>query len=281
MSAPSGHPDGPTDRAAARLDGGCRAGGGDVRPWVARGVVARLVGLPRFPGEVAAPDAPGAHVMGVTVHAWLGGEPLRRWGPGWLEGGSMALRYRRPLRSGDPLQRRVDHAPHELRIELRDPAGELVADAAAWLNGPDLPAPASFVDAEPLACRLAPEPEALAGRGLGSLEFDFAAPRDLEVLDGLEPDDPYRLLGVAHPAWVATGVNALIAGAIDMTAGRWKHAGTAVRSLRPIPPGSRVRLVGRVERLFEAGRHRFADVAVLVAADGRPAAVFLTAIVYG
>lgn len=62
---------------------------------------------------------------------------------------------------------------------------------------------------------------------------------------------------------------------------RWKHAGTEVRSLRPIPPGARIRLVGRVDRLFDGGSHRFADIAVVALADGSPTMTFVCTTVYG
>jgi hypothetical protein len=143
-----------------------------------------------------------------------------------------------------------------------------------------LPAPESFVDASVRGFPLTPLADALEGRSLGALEFDFVAARDLALLAYLDPDDPWRELRVAHPAWLATGVNALIGQRIAFTADRWINAGTAMRSLRPIETGARVRLVGRVERLFEGGCHHFADIAVLVLAAGAPAAVFVSRIVY-
>jgi hypothetical protein len=263
--------------------------GGELVDRFERSLVAHLAGLPRFPGEDAPADEPGAHVMGVTVHAWLAGEPIRRWGVGWLTGGTMSLRFRRPLHSGDPLALTVEHAPAHMTFELRTPAGVLVADGNAGMAGPSvagsstvalLPAPESFMDASVRGLPLAPLADALEGRSLGAIEFDFVAARDRTLLACLDPDDPWRELHVAHPAWLATGVNALIGRRIAFTAGRWINAGTAMRSLRPIETGARVRLVGRVERLFEAGCRHFADIAVLVLAGGAPAAVFVSTIVY-
>jgi hypothetical protein len=169
--------------------------------------------------------------MGVTVHAWLAGEPLRRWGVGWLDGGSMSLRYRQPLEVGDPLTLALEHQPSTLTFELLTPAGKLVASGDASLDGPPVAPVESFGDAPVPEPRLARLPEALDSRALGYLEFDFSEPRDLAFHARLDPDDPYRELRVAHPAWIGTGVNALIAQSIDMPPKGWTHAGTAMSSL--------------------------------------------------
>jgi acyl dehydratase len=245
-----------------------------------RELVAHLAALPMFPGDDLLPEELGGHVMGATVHAWLGAEPLQRWGSAWLEGGWMALRFRRPLHVGDPLTLEIEHDATSTTFELYTPTAVVVAEAQASMAGPVLPDPQSFVDGPLPDPPVAPLPDALAGRNLG-IELDFEAARDLVLFARLDPDDPAGEVPVAHPAWVSSGVNALIARSVAMTHGRWKHAGTAVRSLRPIRSGARVRLLGRVERLFEAGQHRFADVATLTVADGEPSMVVVHTIVYG
>lgn len=252
-----------------------------------RRLVAHLAGLPPFPGEVAPPESAGDHVMGVTVHAWLAGLPLRRWGLAWFDGGSMSLRFRRPLEVGDPLTLDVAHedAPGDVTtFVLRTPSGTVVGDGAA--RGDD--SCGSFPDADTFDTTLeVPDPpvppaaDALRGRALGAIEFDFDAGRDLAMVSSLDDDDPWRALEVAHPAWVATGVNLLLRRAIAFPEGHWTHAGTAVQSLRPIADGATVRVVARVERLFDAGPHRFADVAALASADSVPSMVLVTTIVYG
>jgi hypothetical protein len=250
--------------------------------WVERrDLVAHLADLPQFPGDAPLPEAPGGHVMGATVHAWLGGEPLRRWGDTWLTGGSMSLRFRLPVHVGDPLTLVVEHQPERLTFELRTPAGELVATGDAAPAASTLVGPEPFLDVPRPEPRLAPVPEALAGRALGRLDFAFDADHDLGLVRRLDADDPYRALRVAHPAWLSSGVNSLIAKSVAMTLERWKHAGTAIRSRRPIESAAKIRLLGRVERLFEAGDHRFADVAVLALADGEPSMELISTIVYG
>jgi hypothetical protein len=251
---------------------------------VRRELVAHLAGLPPFPGEVAPPESPGDHVMGVTVHAWLAGLPIRRWGAAWFEGGDMSLRFRRPLAAGDRLTLDVADRGDAMTFELRERSGAVVADGVARGSVDDrtYPDPDSFdVDVELPDAPVPPEADALRDRALGAIEFDFDARRDLALASSLDADDPWRALRVAHPAWVSTGVNALLRRAVDFPDGHWTHAGSAVRSLRPIPDGTTVRLVARVERLFDAGRHRFADVGALTLADGVPAMVLVSTIVYG
>jgi hypothetical protein len=246
-----------------------------------RDLVAHLAGMPRYPGEEPLPEEHGSHVMGVTVHAWLAGEPLRRWGPEWLDGGSMSLRFRRHLEAGDPLTLVVLDEPDRSTYELRTPDDLLVASAEAGRPGPELADPGSFVDGPRPVPKLAPTAQALDGRSLGSMQFTFDPDLDLGLLERLDTDDPYRRLRVAHPAWVASGVNRLIAETVAMAEGRWTHAGTAVRSLRPIAEAATITLLGRVERVFEAKGHQFADVGALALADELPAMVFRFTIVYG
>lgn len=192
----------------------------------------------------------------------------------------MSLRYRQHLTAGRLLQLTVTHRPTTMAIELHLPDGTLAVSGDASVGGTPT-APFGPALERPRRERLEATPEGLAGRDLGAIEFDFDGERDLAFLTRLDPDDPFRRLRVAHPAWLAGGVNALIAQSVAIPPQRWKHAGTEVRSLRPIPPGARIRLVGRVDRLFGGGSQRFADIAAVALADGSPAMTFVCTTVYG
>jgi hypothetical protein len=257
------------------------------------------VGLAKFPGAEADEESTGDHVMGAAVHAWVGGYPLRRWGEKWLSGGMMTMRFRRHLTVGDPLILAITSAPETMTLELTaagedlgagpsalEPGASVMSARATWGGGqghddePAYPDPTSFIEARLPRPKCRPVADQLAGRLLGSIEFGFDAARDLAFVQQLESDEPWRSLPVAHPAWIATGVNDLLSRTIEFPLGRWIHAGTTVHSLAPIPSGATIRLIGQIQRLFERARRSFADVAILVRADGRPSMVFITTIVY-
>ena len=248
-------------------------------------LVAHGAGLARFPGEAAPSESDGDHVMGVAVHAWLAGYPVQRWGRRWLSGGEMVLRYRRPVSVGDQLEVRILDEPETMEIVVQAPSEDVVARAQAseGLNPSlsfDFPDPASFGPPSSEHQPIAPVAEALEGRSLGALDVDFDADRDLAFLHRVEGDEPWATLGYAHPAWLSTAVNELLSRRVAFDHGRWIHAGTAFRSLHPIPTGTSLRLAGRIERLFDRDDRRFADAAVVVTDAEGPAAIIVHTIVY-
>lgn len=243
---------------------------------------ARQVGLRSFPEMFAPLEPVGTHVMGVTVHAWLAGLPLRVWGPSWLEGGTMSLRFRRHLDVGAPLTLSTQMVDGTLHIGLSGAGAVTVADGIADRAGcGQHPTPDSFpLDGAPPDMPLPPQPDALSGRILGSIRLGFdrsAVGPDPEALDA---DDPWRQLPYAHPAWLSTVVNGLIRASIAFPGRRWTHAGTSIRSIAPIPDGAAVQVTARVDRLFDSPRYRFADIAALVRSDGAPALTAMLTIVY-
>jgi hypothetical protein len=249
-------------------------------------MAATTLGLADFPSPMRRRPASTRHVMGVVVMAWLTRHPVERWGAGWAGRGSMRLRYLEHLDAGTPLDVRVEEAV-ELGLEVLDDTGRCCANGAAGF-APGAPATLSAAAAsldsaapgppEPVP----PLPHAVDGLVLRPLVLPFDAVQDLAFVEELADGPWWRDRGWAHPAWVASAVNEVIGQSIAFAdGGYWRHAGSELRHVRPIPSGSELRLYGQVERVFQGAHHRFALARVVVAAAGQPAAEHVATFVYG
>jgi hypothetical protein len=244
-------------------------------------MIATTLGLANFPGDEAVVSEASGHIMGVTLLAWLTQHPVRRWGDAWAARGTIRLRYREHLSAGTPLTTLVGGGA-ELDLQVVDGTGRVCADGTAGLA--DAVGKELRLDPLPPAAA-APVPPFQAAVGclvLRPLEFDFLADRDLTFVEELPDGEWWQRRGWAHPAWVASGANAVLANSIAFSdGGYWKHAGSETQHLQPIASGARIRIDGRIERIFEGAHHRFAVAAMRVLADGVPAALLRATFVYG
>jgi hypothetical protein len=246
-------------------------------------MIATTLGLPAFPGTTVVRAEATGHVMGVVVLAWLTQHPVRRWGEDWAARGTIRLRYREHLWAGTPLTVVVSDESG-LGLEVVDGDGRLCAGGTAGLANI-----AGCDDQEPLDTALSPPPapvppfpDTVGGLVLRPLEFDFIADRDLAFVNELADGEWWRSRGWAHPAWIASGANALLAKSISFdNGGYWRHAGSELRQRHPIASGARLLLQGRVDELFQGPHHRFGVAAVSVLANNVPAAELRVTFVYG
>jgi len=229
--------------------------------------VAHRMGMPAFPAHlVEAAGDMGDHVTGFAVIGWLTRCPMERWGEEWPERGTMQVRFRRGLHVGDPLTIHLCDLGDDLRIEVAAPNGELVASGSAALPA----SPRRFEPATSPAFTgpLLPYADDLVGRTLDVLETDFVAARDLAFVHHLEPDDPWRVLRIAHPAHVVSVANLLVKQSVAFTTGTWTHAGSSTANLRPIADGAALRCSGSIPRVIRTPEHDFAVAEIVVEADG-------------
>jgi len=223
---------------------------------------------------------PGDYVPGNAVHAWFTRVPVARWGRQWVATGGMRLRYRRHLDAGTSVVVTAEHTDG-IVLTMRDRHdqtvyAEAVATVAATAPEVDM---AQWPPTTLYSAKAPPTAEGLAGLRLGDIHFTFDADRDLPP-DGWLPDAAWwNEQRCANPAWLSGGINLLLSQNIAFVDG-WTHAGTTVQSLRPIEHQSAIALRGQVARLFAGGRHQFADVEVLVVANGEPSLLMTHTIVY-
>jgi hypothetical protein len=248
-------------------------------------IVATGLGMARFPGWPSPDPEMKDHIMGVVVNAWLTRYPVARWGDSWAKTGTMRVRYRAHLSAGTPLTVEVTNAT-DLGLAVVGADGQLYADGHAGLS-PDrrlegLQPVRPVRPGQGPSSRVAPRPEILAGLELVTLEVDFDADRDLPFVGELQDGAWWQERGWAHPAWLASGANAVLERSIAFfDGGYWKHAGTEAQQLQPIDSGSRVMFGGEIVSQFDGPHHRFAVAAIQVLADGALAAVLRVIFVYG
>lgn len=166
-------------------------------------------------------------------------------------------------------------------MAIVDSDGNVCSDGSASLLSI---APSVDRDAFPVlpvpSPRIEPLPEIVDGVVLGTVTYGFDASRDLGFTDVL--GEPWWVeQGIAHPSWLASGVNGALLTNLNFTMNRWVHAGLSIQQLRIVRSPAVISITCRFDRLFTAGGHNFAEVGFLLCADGEPAMTGTMVIVYG
>jgi len=217
----------------------------------------------------------GGLVPGITVFGYLTRPAVELWGQAWLERGTMAGRFRRPIYEGDDVTvtaTLVDGEGEVATIELHavNGAGDVCGVGTATLpaSRTDPPSLADYRATPLLGAKVPPTPEALAGLGdLGTVEAGFHAGRADETLALVGDDFPlYRELGVAHPTWLLYFANALLASSVAL--GPWIHTASDVTNLGMLHDGQRLSARGRIAALTERKGHQLVELDILMVADG-------------
>lgn len=204
----------------------------------------------------------GALVPGVDVFAYVTAPLVATWGPAWLAGGRIDLRFRRPVYDGE-------------QVEVTGPAGELT------LTGPDGVVRAGGSADPPgrqSARRLLPRnalpmtrlaTDELALGPLGSVDVPTTAEDNASYLDAIaEPNDHYRQAAVAHPAGLLRMVNLVLMSNVAL--GPWIHTASDCRLLAPARLPATLSVNGEVTELFEGGGSSYVRYDAVVLADDEP-----------
>jgi hypothetical protein len=235
------------------------------------------LGLPRFPFGTEPSSDMGDHVMGVVVLAWLTQHPLERWGPSWAESGSLDARFRAHLTTGVPLTIAVRGDDASLQASITDSDQTLYATATATRPDPTRRPPWTGSG----SMKEGAVPSQVVEQGWAPLTFGFDADRDLRFTEGLNDGAFWRERGWAHPAWLASATNAMVRRNFDFeTPDAWRNAGLGAHHARPIAHGSTITLTGRIDRLFDRARYRFAVAAITAWVDDAPAASLTNTFTY-
>jgi acyl dehydratase len=223
----------------------------------------------------------GGLVPGVVVYAWLTRPVVEALGPAWLERGTFAARFLKPIYYGEPAtieavvaERDTDRVVVEARA--LDHAGEACGQATFALDAAAAvpPAPGGYAAAPLPAERPPASREALAaGATLGtpSLRVDAAAAR--QFLDKVGDAWPlYAGDGApVHPGVYLDQANKALS--LNVRVSPWVHVESEGRHFGPARVGDRLDTRARVARLFERKGHEFVELDCLLLADGaRPVA---------
>ena len=230
---------------------------------------------------------PGALVPGVVVYGYMSHAIVTALGPRWLERGTVTVRFTRPLLDAEEFQ--VTGA-----IMTRDASGVTASLRGATAATPEcatatatlpagLPTPVNLA-----VYRVAPLPEERPPvsrehfqslDALGTPEILYEEPGAAAFLDKVSESLPiYRDAGVVHPAFYLDQANRAFDQNVRL--GPWVHVSSTVRHLGPARVGDRLQTRGRVRSLFEKKGREFAELDLVILANGRPVAHVLHTAIY-
>ncbi|HZU71380.1 MAG TPA: hypothetical protein VE990_01290 [Acidimicrobiales bacterium] len=220
----------------------------------------------------------GGLVPGVTLYAYITQPVVARFGRPWLENGTIAVRFVRPVYEGDEVL--VTASPsgdRSLDLALTDSAGTTCVTGSALLPA----APASPPDPSGYEVVALPKPAerppadqaSLApGTALGTLHSPTGAERSRHsaAYTALFDGDLalYDQDGLVHPGELILAANAVLAGSVAM--GPWIHVGSEVTNFAAVPVGAVTETRAKVLDRFERGERRFVVLDVIWLVDGRP-----------
>jgi acyl dehydratase len=204
----------------------------------------------------------GALVPGVELFAYVTAPLFSAWGPSWLAGGRVDIRFRRPVYDGETVA--VTGTPDEL--SLVGPDGIVRAVGSAEPPAPQQPR--RLLSAEPLpTTRLATD--ALAVGPLGTVEVTATTADNEAYLDAIgEPSAHYRSAGVAHPAGLLRLVNLALMSNVEL--GPWIHTASRCRLLAPAELPATLSVRAEVTELYERNGSSYVRYDADVRRDGMP-----------
>jgi acyl dehydratase len=204
----------------------------------------------------------GALVPGVDVFAYVTAPLLAAWGPQWLAGGRVDVRFRRPVYDGE----RVEVVGPAAELTLRGPDGLVRAIGSADPPAPQQPR--RLLPATPAPTVRIPTGEVARGP-LGTVEVRTTAADNASYLDAIgEPHPHYRDAAVAHPAGLLRLVNLILMSNVEL--GPWIHTASECWLLAPAPLPATLSVRGDVTELFERNGSAYVRYDAVVLCDGTP-----------
>jgi acyl dehydratase len=223
---------------------------------------------------------PGALVPGVTIYGYLTHPLVTDFGRPWLERGTAAVRFLKPVMAGDPVVVTGEVTARTARGVEATISASASSGVCATLSA-TLPAGlATPVDLARYPIAPLPEERPPASRAqfesiqaLGTPRTDYDRSRAVEYLAALGDecaiyDGPD---GVVHPAFLLTQANRALSG--NVRVGPWIHAGSTVRHLGLARVGETLTTRGYVRSLYERKGREYVELdLVIVAGSKRPLA---------
>jgi acyl-CoA thioesterase FadM len=224
----------------------------------------------------------GGLVPGVTVYAWMTHPVVEALGVEWLERGTFATRFAKPIYYDEPATVRAKVAARTadsvtIEVAAHNSAGEVCGTAMMTLSRGQLSSPPAVggyavapVPVErPRATRA--HLESLSALGTPELELDGKAAGDYIARFG-ETLALYAGAGApAHPGIHLDLSNRALDRNVRMSP--WIHTESRGRHWSAARVGERLEMRGRIERLFEKKGHELVEADLLLVAGGaRPVA---------
>lgn len=219
----------------------------------------------------------GGLVPGVTVYAYMTVPIVEAFGLGWLERGSMQVKFHQPFYEGDEVavyaEVDSDSEPVKIAVRAERDDGTVCAtalattdDQAGWLgearieNYPQAPLPK--YETRPAATR----DSIVTGAPLGTLKerIALADRAQLEMLDE-RLDIYYGAEAVAHPFTLLGLANRVLMHNFQL--GPWIHAASDLINRSVARDGEEVSVRGLIKDCFERKGHEFVVMDLLLVAD--------------
>ena len=231
---------------------------------------------------------PGALVPGVILYGYMTSPLVTTLGAGWLERGTVTVRFLRPVLDGDEFQVTGDIMTKNAAGTTASLRGATAATAecstatATLPAGLPTPVNMALYRAAPL-----PAERPLVSREvmqsfevLGTPEVTYDEQIAAAFLDRVSDTSPlYRgSAGYVHPAYYLDQGNRAFDRNVRL--GPWIHVSSTVRHLAPARMGARLETRGRVRSLFEKKGREFAELDLAILANGRPVAHVLHTAIY-
>jgi hypothetical protein len=213
----------------------------------------------------------GALVPGVELFAYLTHPLVAAWGPEWLTGGCLDVRFRRPVYDGEQVLVEAEPAGDgsygltlsgvdgttRATAQARAPVAQTAADTRRYVVVP-LP-----VDPPPAG------PDTLRPGPLGTVEEVVDLETNARYLAAVaESLDLYRDEGVVHPGLLLRLVNALLFR--NVVLGPWVHSASRCRLLAAARVPASLSARGVVTDRYERNGHAWVRYDALVLSGDTP-----------
>lgn len=213
----------------------------------------------------------GGLVPGVEVYAYMTHIPVARFGADWLARGTANCRFHKPVYDGrDAAVSGSAQGDDSVALKVES-EGILCATGEAALGAAETPPAADTIPAAPLPdhpTRPDAAPETLVeDQVMGTFEVSYSADENAEYVDNVrETLGLYVKDGIVHPGLLLRMANRALS--MNVKLGPWIHVGSDVRNFAPAKVGDNLSAPARLIREYEHKGHRFAELDVLIVANG-------------
>jgi acyl dehydratase len=210
----------------------------------------------------------GGFVGGVNVYAYMSHQPVHRWGRAWLEHGTAAARFSKPVYEGDIAEVSAVMDADGMALEVRS-LGEICATGHAAMPS-DLPSPPALAEFEARAPRLeramADEVSLHVGDWLGMRPTVITEALHAEDLANTRETDPiYLKERILHSGTVLRCCNWVLTHNVILPA--WIHMGSTIRNLGIAKVGDTLNVRARITKNYEHKGHMWVVLDAMVVAN--------------
>ncbi|PPQ26859.1 hypothetical protein [Rhodopila globiformis] len=210
----------------------------------------------------------GGFVGGVNVYAYMAHQPVALWGRAWLERGTGAARFMKPVYDGAIAEVAAVEDADGLALSVHS-QDVLCASGRAGLPRVAEPPPAldDFKAVPPRTERRPADEASLAvGDWLGMIPLPLTAEAHARDLADLRETDPlYAREAIVHPGSLLRCCNWVLSHNVILPA--WIHMGSTVRNLGVGHVGDTLTVRARITRNYQHKGHKWVELDALVVAN--------------